>query len=155
MTTSVRREPHAARRGGIWRYAPGPDVPAASLEGFAIDATDGFVGTVGVARDEPAGAYLIALCGPWNGGRTAMIPAGLISSVESLARAVHLGCSLQQLRDAPAFENDRYQDAAYRGELTAHYESLGASRRPAGARAARLTGAILPWAAMFADRSRG
>ena len=84
-----------------------------------------------MACDEPEGGYLIALCGAWNGGCSLMIPAGVIASIERPARAVQLDCSRQQLRDAPAYENDRYQDAAYRGELTAYYESLAPSRRRA------------------------
>jgi len=100
--------------------------------GYAIDATDGFVGTVGAARDDPSGAYLIALGGPWNGGRSLMIPAGAIRRVEREARVIDVGCTLEQLRDAPAYENDRYQDGAYRRELAAYYERLAPASRIAG-----------------------
>jgi hypothetical protein len=108
--------------------------------GYAIDAADGFVGTVGAARDDPSGAYLIALGGPWNGGRSLMIPAGAIRRVEREARVIHLSCTRAQLRDAPAYENDRYQDAAYRRELAAYYQRLVPPSRIAGL-AATLRGA--------------
>ena len=112
------------------------------------------MGTVGVARDEPSGAYLIALGGPWNGGRSLMIPAGAITGVEREARLVHLGYSRQQLGDAPVYENDRYQDAAYRGELTAYYERLSSGSRLAGFAVALRGGPLSP-AAAFGARLAG
>jgi hypothetical protein len=129
VTSTSGPSASAEQRQGIWRYPPGAAVAAASAVGYAIDATDGFVGTVGVARDEAWGAYLIVLGGPWNGGRSLMIPAGTIKQVEREARVVHLSCSRQQLRDAPAYENDRYQDAAYRGEIGGYYEGLTSRSR--------------------------
>jgi hypothetical protein len=123
--------------------------------GYAIDATDGFVGTVGVARDEASGAYLIALGGPWNGGRSLMIPAGAIKRVEREARVVHLSCSRQHLRDAPAYENDRYQDAAYRGEIGGYYESLTGRSRLAGLAGALRAASFGSAAAAFGGRLAG
>lgn len=111
--------------------------------GYAIDATDGFVGTVGAARDDPSGAFLIAFGGSWNGGRTLMIPAGAIQRVEREARVIHVSCTREQLRDAPAYENDRYQDGAYRGELAAYYERLAPASRRAGLAASLRGGAAL------------
>lgn len=156
-TASTSPRPQSSpRTQGVWSYPSGAAVAAASTVGYAIDATDGFVGTVGAARDDPWGAYLIALGGSWNGGLTLMIPAGAIKRVESEGRVVHLNCSRKQLRDAPAYENDRYQDSAYRRELASYYERLapgsrlaalaatlrggGALRAPAGAFGAQLRG---------------
>jgi hypothetical protein len=154
-TVSIRpQNPPGAQAPGIWRYPRGAAIPAASTAGYAIDATDGFVGTVGVARDEASGAYLIALGGPWNGGRSLMIPAGAISRVERDARIVHLACTRQQLQDAPAYENDRYQDAAFRGELGAYYEKLTSGSRLAGFAAALRGGSFGP-AAAFGGRLAG
>jgi hypothetical protein len=141
---------------GVWRYPADASVPAVSTVGYAIEASDGFVGTVAVAREEPAGAYLIALGGPWNGGRSLMIPAGAIKRVEREARVLHLSCSRQQLRDAPAYESDRYQDAAFRGELAAYYESLkGGGSRLAGFAAALRAAPLGPGATAFAARLVG
>lgn len=137
--TSTSPDSGPVGQRGVWRYPSGAAVAAASTVGYAIDATDGFVGTVGAARDEAAGAFLIALGGPWNGGRSMMIPAGVIKRVEREARVVHLACSRRALSDAPPYENDRYQDAAYRGELAAYYESATPSSRLAG-----LAGALRP-----------
>jgi hypothetical protein len=141
----------------IWRYPPGAAVAAASTVGYAIDAADGFVGTVGAARDEPSGAYLIALGGPWNGGRSLMIPAGAIRRVERDARVIHVVCTREQLRDAPAYENDRYQDAAYRHELAAYYRRLAPASRIAGLAATTLRGgaALASAPAAFAARLSG
>jgi hypothetical protein len=141
-STSAQSTPATAAQG-IWRYPPGAAVAAASTVGYAIDATDGFVGTVGAARDEPSGAYLIALGGPWIGGRSLMIPAGAIGRVEREARVIHVACTRAQLRDAPAYENDRYQDVAYRRELASYYQRLAAPARIAGLAATLRGGSAL------------
>ena len=153
-STSPQSSPAAQE---IWRYPSGAAVAAASTVGYAIDATDGFVGTVGAARDDPSGAYLIALGGPWNGGRSLMIPAGAIRRVEREARVVHVGATREQLRDAPAYENDRYQDTAYRRELAAYYERLATASRVAGLAATLRGGAAVrgPSPAAFAARLSG
>lgn len=152
MTASSSDDAPASQ--GIWRYPPDAAVAAASTVGFAIDATDGFAGTVGAARDDPAGAFLIALGGPWNGGRSVMIPAGAIKHVEQRTRVVHLACSRRQLDDAPAYENDRYQDGAFRSELGAYFENLEPRSR-LGAIAKALRPAVLgPPAAGFRAPAR-
>jgi len=53
-----------------------------------------------------------------------MVPAGIVERIDAQARIVVLRCSLEQIRSAPAFENDRYRDAAFRRELSAYYGAL-------------------------------
>jgi hypothetical protein len=132
----------------LWRFPAALDAEPAQIGGFAIDATDGFVGTVGVARSDPAGAYLIVLGGPWNGGRTVMIPGALVKRIEAGARVVHLSCSREQIRDAPPYENDRYQDAVYRAEVSAYYASLQPGSWLRGLDAARRAIALVAYASV-------
>ena len=56
-------------------------------------------------------------------GRLVMLPVGLIERVNPSARVVLLGCTLAPIAHAPAFENDRHQDAAYRTEFDEYYDS--------------------------------
>jgi hypothetical protein len=154
---TVRDAGPADGAGELWRFPAALEgEPAqAQIAGFATDATDGFVGTVGVARSDPAGAYLIVLGGPWNGGRTVMIPGALVNRIEPGARVVHLSCSRQQIREAPPYENDRYQDAAYRAEVSAYYTSLQPSFRLRGLDAARRAVALARASVAFGSGAAG
>ena len=111
-------------RDDVWRLRNEVGDVFAQIAGYAVEAADGFVGTVAMSRSDQRGAFLIVLGGSWNGGRTLMLPAAAIRRVEEATRLVHLQCTRAQLAAAPAFENDRYQDAAYRAELAEHYGGL-------------------------------
>jgi hypothetical protein len=121
----------------LWRFASALESAATQIDGYALEATDGFIGTVGVARSDAAVSYLIALGGPWNGGLTVMIPAGLVKGIDTATRVVRLRGSREQIRNAPPYENDRYQDAAYRSEVSAYYARLEPGLRLLGLEAAR------------------
>ena len=104
----------------IWH----PTVLAGSLdgiEGYALQASDGAIGTITATNSELGRSYLIATAGPWNQGRTVMLPPGMVERIDRDKRVVHVRCSREQVRAAPPFENDRYQDGGYRVELGAHY----------------------------------
>ena len=104
----------------IWH----PTVLAGSLdgiEGYALRAADGAIGTITAANSELGRSYLIATGGSWNQGRTVMLPPGVVERIDRDERVVHVRCTREQVRAAPPFENDRYQDRAYRVELGAHY----------------------------------
>ncbi len=108
----------------VWGFREGVANAAESLRGYAIQAGDCAVGHVIAAADEPGFSYVIAACGRWNDGRMAMLPAGLVERVVGGAAVILLDCSRGELAAAPAFESDRYRDAAYRSELGAYYASI-------------------------------
>jgi hypothetical protein len=110
-----------------------PDVGGfGTFDGYSVHAVDGPIGEVVASGDEPGRGYVIADGGPSlqglrpTGGRLVMLPVGLIERVNPTARVILVGCTLAQIAHAPAFENDRYQDAAYRTELDRYYGSPAA-----------------------------
>jgi hypothetical protein len=129
----------------LWRYEPQPQaaLAAGGVEGFALEADDGPAGTVVCACDDGEEAFIVSSGGAWNGGLSTMVPAGLVERVDTAARTVVLRCSLEQIRRAPLFENDRYRDVAFRGELTRYYGSLCRSAVPHLEAAARRAGTLL------------
>jgi len=103
----------------------GEDLQAATIDvTFAVEAQDGPVGCVLAACEDGDGAFIVSSGGTVNGGLSAMVPAGIVERIDAQARIVVLRCSLEQIRSAPAFENDRYRDAAFRRELSAYYGAL-------------------------------
>jgi len=137
----------------LWQYEPEAQaaLAAGGVEGFAVEAGDGPVGTLVCACDDGDGAFIVSSGGVWNGGLSTMVPAGLVERVDVVARKVMLRCSLEQIRGAPAFENDRYRDDAFRRELTAYYGSLLPSAFPLFEAAASRAGTLLA----FGRDSRG
>jgi hypothetical protein len=113
----------------IWR-ATGPPGSLDGTVGYSLCARDGAIGTVIAVSGEVGRGYLLATGGAWNEGRTFMLPPGVVERVDRDERVVHVSCSREQVRGAPPFENDRYQDAAYRLELGGHY--VAARPRAAG-----------------------
>ena len=118
---------------------------AGGIEGFAIEAQDGPVGIVLAACDDSYGAFIVSSGGAFNGGLSTMVPAGMVERVDAQARTVVLRCSLEQIRRAPAFENDRYRDAAFRRELSAYYGALFPSAFPLFEAAAGRAGTLGPF----------
>ena len=114
----------------IWDPTILPDV-LDGVEGYSVQAADGVLGTVTAASSERGRSYLIvATEGSWNRGRTVMLPPGVVTRIDRSAKVIHVRCARAQVGGAPSFENDRYQDAAYRSEVGGYYASLGGP--PAG-----------------------
>jgi hypothetical protein len=129
----------------LWRYAPQAQaaLDAGGIEGFAVEADDGPLGTITCACDDGEGAFIVSSGGAWNGGLSAMFPAGLVERVDAAARRVVLRCSREQIRSAPAFENDRYRDGAFRREMSSYYGFLFPSAFPLFEAATRRAGTLL------------
>jgi hypothetical protein len=102
----------------------------AEMRGFAVEATDGLIGTVASGGIDAGRSYLIVSIHPTLGVTTAMLPAGIVDRVDMRRAVVALGCSSEEVVAAPRFEGDRYRDAAYHAELGIPY----APRPPAGVR---------------------
>jgi hypothetical protein len=121
-----------AESGDLWNF-PTTAANADELVGYAVEGTDGAIGTVLKASVEVAKGYLIVSAGRWLAASTVMLPAGVIERIDRARHVVHLARSREEIERAPAFEADRYQDGAYRAELGEHYRGRKASaidRRP-------------------------
>ena len=112
----------------IWSYAESVARSVDHIDNYSVEATDGAVGSVCAASIEVGRSYVVAAGGSWNGGKTVMLPAGIVGRVDRDRKVVNLTCSREQIRNAPPFEGDRYQDAAYRVELGGYYASVSATR---------------------------
>jgi len=141
--------PDDALAAALWRFEPLAQaaLAAGGIEGFAVEAQDGRAGRVLAACDDGHGAFIVTSGGAFNGGLSTMVPAGLVDRVDAQARTVVLRCSVEQIGSAPAFENDRYRDAAFRNELSAYYGALFASAVSLFEAAAARAGTLGPFAA--------
>jgi hypothetical protein len=82
---------------------PGTEI---DLAGYAVEATDGGIGSVVEVDHTPGAAFLVVDTGPWIFGRRVLLPVGVIERVDHPERTVHVDRTRDQVKDAPA-ESDR------------------------------------------------
>jgi hypothetical protein len=107
----------------VWDYRESTWTVDGDLVGYGVVATDGDVGTIDHATAEAAGAYVVVELGPGVPRGKRVIPAGEISALDHGARLVQLSLTRADVRDAPAFEPDRWGEDERR-ELGQYYGSV-------------------------------
>jgi hypothetical protein len=106
----------------IWAYRSDvAQVPADALVGYGVEATDGSIGKVDEATHEVSACYLVVDIGPWILGKKVMLPAGLITTVDTDREVVSVGRSKEEIKNAPPFDPDAYRDEDYRTALASYY----------------------------------
>lgn len=113
----------------LWTYgsadAIGIDTSGGvDLTGFSVEATDGGIGKIDEATYQTSKSYIVVDTGPWILGKKVLLPAGVIDRVDSLAETVYVKRSKDEIKNAPEFDESRYQDEAYRDELGGYYGGL-------------------------------
>ncbi|MFE2583075.1 PRC-barrel domain containing protein [Streptomyces sp. NPDC059378] len=116
--------------GRIWTYAPDSGhVEGQDLTGYAVVATDGTVGHVARQADPHGMRHLVVDSGVWLFGRSAVVPAGLVTGVDPRARRISLACTQGAVKAAPRFRIDsETRDARYLATVGEHYERLAVPR---------------------------
>ncbi|MFC9343240.1 PRC-barrel domain containing protein [Streptomyces sp. NPDC057020] len=97
----------------IWTYGErAAHAALLDLTGYRVEATDGFAGTVDKHEPTAGRAHVVVDTAPWIPGRRVIVPAGVVTSVDPDGERLDIGCSKQQIEDAPQFEPgpDRDQD---------------------------------------------
>ena len=94
-------------------YAPaGGGDPAASqlpdVTGYDVEATDGHIGKVDEATNEPSSSCLVVDTGFWIFGKKRMIPAGMVQRIDPDEKRVYVGMTKDQMKDAPDYDADKH-----------------------------------------------
>ncbi|MER5553748.1 hypothetical protein ABT001_19100 [Streptomyces sp. NPDC002793] len=96
--------------------------------GYGVEAPDGSVGTVIRLSPVPGFGHLVIDAGVWKFGRSVVVPAGLVTAVDGADRVIRVGCTKEQIKDAPRFERDQDTgDLFYLRKLGTYYASLAAA----------------------------
>ena len=104
----------------IWTYRE-QTWSGTDLTGFSVEATDGSIGKVDEATSEIGGSYIVVDTGPWIFGKKVMLPAGVIDRVDPAEETIYVNRTKDAIKDAPEFDESRYMDESYRGELGGYY----------------------------------
>ncbi|MGW0391281.1 PRC-barrel domain containing protein [Streptomyces sp. NPDC003042] len=113
---------------GIWGYGRDAGyVAGTDLVGYAVEATDGSIGKIDKHTDDVERSYVVVDTGPWIFGRRVVIPAGVISRVDTEAGVVRLSCTRDEVKDSPEFAKDQDEDESTFVKLVGKYYASGRS----------------------------
>ncbi|MFB7372243.1 PRC-barrel domain containing protein [Streptomyces sp. NPDC056222] len=95
----------------IWGYAEtSGHVPGTRLIGYSVEATDGSIGKIDEHTEDVGRSYLVVDTGPWILGRRVLLPAGLVSSIDTESETVRLSCTKETVKGSPPFESGQHED---------------------------------------------
>jgi len=112
----------------IWTYRD-QSWGTAQLTGYSVEAIDGGIGKIDEASNDVGGGYIVVDTGPWIFGKKVLLPAGVIERVDHDDEQVFVNRTKDQIKDAPEFDQDRYRDDSYHGEIGSYYGEGGAGWR--------------------------
>jgi hypothetical protein len=112
----------------LWTYR-NTAVTQMDLTGFSVEALDGGIGKVDDATNEVGGSYLVVDTGPWIFGKKVLLPAGVVKDVDLDSEAIFVARTKEQIKNAPEFDESRFDDEGYRSELGAYYGPGGVGYR--------------------------
>ncbi|MFD9371655.1 PRC-barrel domain containing protein [Streptomyces sp. NPDC060020] len=113
----------------VWMYAQDSGYTSRqSLVGFTVAAADGTIGHVDRQQDQPGMQHLVVDTGVWVFGKSILIPAGAVASIDTETRTVKVSGTLEEIKAAPQFTTDsETADHRYLSAVGNYYLSL---RRP-------------------------
>jgi hypothetical protein len=108
----------------IWGYQD-QTWATTDLTGYEVEAVDGGIGKIDEASNEVGAGYIVVDTGPWIFGKKVLLPAGVISRVDSDEEKVYANRTKDQIKDAPEFDADNYRDETYRSNVGSYYGEGG------------------------------
>jgi hypothetical protein len=93
--------------------SPGATIdPNVDVRGYGVEATDGPVGKVDEATYDAGSGYLVVDTGPWIFGKTVMLPAAVIRSIDETGELVFLDCTKDEVKHAPELDGAQISDGS-------------------------------------------
>jgi hypothetical protein len=109
----------------MWEYS---DVTWSSVDlvGFSVEALDGSIGKIDEASNDVGSRYIVVDTGPWIFGKKVLLPAGIIDAVDLEDTTAYVQRTKDEIKNAPQYDADRMNDAAYRDQFGSYYGTGGA-----------------------------
>lgn len=87
----------------MWGYpAESGHQTGTDLTGFKVEASDGSIGKVDKHSEDVGAAYIVVDTGVWIFGKTVLLPAGVISSIDVAGQTVHVGRTKDEIKNSPS-----------------------------------------------------
>jgi hypothetical protein len=104
----------------IWTYQD-QALTDLNLVGYSVEATDGSIGKIDEATNEVGRSYIVVDTGPWIFGKHVVLPAGVVTRVDTESETVYVSLAKDEIKDAPEYDSDRGVDDTYRTEIGGYY----------------------------------
>ena len=106
----------------VWSYRD-TTFTQTNLTGYKVEARDGGIGKIDEATTEVGSSCIVVDTGPWILGKKVMIPAGIVNDIDHDTETVFVDRTKDEIKNAPEYDESRFQDEGYRGELGTYYGS--------------------------------
>ena len=113
----------------VWSYKNGDWDRQSDLVGYKVEATDGKIGSVDEASTEAAASWIVVDAGTWIFGKRRLIPAGTIAAVDHGKRLIIVNMTKDQIKDAPDYDQDRWDDDTKVQHANYYAPSMGKDER--------------------------
>lgn len=108
----------------LWSYPAGiqqESGPGLDIAGYAVEATDGKIGSVDKCGDEAGQSFIVVNTGPWIFGKKVMLPASVVTQIDTRERKVFVGRTRQEIKNAPVFDSAVYREPGYRERVADYF----------------------------------
>ncbi|MBO3751720.1 PRC-barrel domain containing protein [Streptosporangiaceae bacterium NEAU-GS5] len=107
----------------LWSYRQDVHDPNGIVDvtGYAVEATDGKIGSVDESTYEVGDSYVVVDTGPWIFGQKVVLPAGTITQIDPQGQRVFVSRTKEEIKNAPKYDETTFKDPAYRDELGGYY----------------------------------
>ena len=112
----------------IWTYRE-QAWSTANLVDYKVESLDGSIGKIDEASNEVGAGYIIVDTGPWIFGKKVMLPAGVISQVDTADEKVYVNRTKDEIKDAPEFDDSLMHDETYHSRVGTYYGPGGPGYR--------------------------
>jgi hypothetical protein len=109
----------------VWGYQADSGYQAgADLTGYKVEATDGHIGKVDEHSQEVGAGYLVVDTGPWIFGKHVLLPAGTVTSIDTVNQTVQIGRTKEEIKNSPEFDKAKHTgDTGYQQQVGDYYDN--------------------------------
>jgi hypothetical protein len=93
----------------IWNYREAL-IGDREIAGFDVESADGSIGKIDKSSSAVDNSHIVVDTGFWILGKKRLIPAGAVTAVDFENGKVTIGLTKDQIKDAPDFEPERFDD---------------------------------------------
>jgi hypothetical protein len=123
---------HPTKKGvfmenGMWTYQDNAGYQTGTdLTGYKVEATDGHIGKVDKHSEDVGAGYIVVDTGVWIFGKHVLLPAGTVSSIDTVNQTIQVGLTKEEIKDSPEFDKDKHlADPSYHEQIGTYYGIAG------------------------------
>jgi len=105
----------------IWNYRDDL-IHDREIVGFDVEAVDGHIGKIDAHSFEADDSHIVVDTGFWIFDKRRLIPAGVVTAVDHDDRKVMISITKDQVKDAPDFVPEHWDDPSQVELRRAHYD---------------------------------